>query len=299
MWLSERIARSFSTVKKGTIQGNYPRVIEGTLYAGPVAITATTAANNAGGQMLGFGPFYAISSFDDSEFKVLPDSTWITKDNFTAQFAAQSLPGLDIPAASAVAASHNAWVWFNSSFTVSATDSTRFSPFGVEDNRLFGIGLVTDDVEYFYVSPLGVFQEPTYEEFQAIARPGGGVWYLRETHNRNRWHTLVDAETGLSIAPSRHASGGRHPLALLPPAGFHQLRPRNEKVSAKMRSCTLEQAAQLINDPLSILDFAEQDKVLAAAIAGMIADIREISHSNCALPFYDSVPDFLTHLYDD
>ncbi|MDO5098826.1 MAG: hypothetical protein Q4D85_08705 [Corynebacterium sp.] len=50
---------------------------------------------------------------------------------------------------------------------------------------------------------------------------------------------------------------------------------------------------------MSILNFAEQDKVLAAAIAGMIADIREISHSNCALPYYESVPDFLAHLYDD
>ncbi len=78
---------------------------------------------------------------------------------------------------------------------------------------------------------------------------------------------------------------------------FHQLKVRNEKASARMRNCTTKQAAQLLKNPARIVEFVENDSVLAAAVAGIIVDICQIPTAKIKLPVLDEVPQELEYLY--
>ncbi|AKK06427.1 hypothetical protein CMUST_10555 [Corynebacterium mustelae] len=296
MWLSDRVAHTMADDSIDAYTGSYSQVIDDTLYIGPTAITTKLKCAPTGMQ-LGFGPVYAVATKQDAALTVLPVGGRISHEDFKAQFKAGTLAGLDIPQAIAVAATHDAVIDLTLSFTVDATVSTFESPFGVDDAQHFGFSLETKSLGRYWVSPLGTFHS-TGAPFLAVKKPQGDVWYMRSPrHFGGHGHLLYDAATDAPIAPSLAPDGMPHIINHLPFAAFHQLRPRNEEVSAKLRACTVEQAAEMIANPVGILDFALGDETLAAAIAGIIADISEIFGANIKLPALDSIPQFLAHLY--
>ncbi|MDO5098836.1 MAG: hypothetical protein Q4D85_08755 [Corynebacterium sp.] len=297
LWLTDGSAHSFVDSSSAANTGSYSQVIGDTLYIGPTPVTAKLKHVPSGLQ-LGFGPIYAVASEQDTALTVLPDGETISREDFKAQFKAGTLAGLDVPQAIAVAATHDATIDLALSFTVDATVSTFESPFGVDDAQHFGFSLQTKSLGRYWVSPLGTFHS-TGESFLAVKKPQGDVWYMRSArYYGGRGHSLYDATTDAPIAPSLDYDGTQHIINYMPFAAFHQLRPRNEEVSAKLRACTKAQAAELIANPLGILDFTEGDETLAAAIAGIIAEISEIFGADITLPPLDTVPQFLTHVYE-
>ncbi|AKK06428.1 hypothetical protein CMUST_10560 [Corynebacterium mustelae] len=270
---------------------------EGTVYFGKTPIRNGDLSEVPSGFQLGFGPVYAIGihvkypyeEIIDRDVTVLPGEKTISGEAFHEKFRRGELSGLDLPQVSAVATKHNAEIDFKHSFTATVTEQTTDSPFGVEGDRLFSIALCTKEQQDFRVSPLGVFATDAF----VIKRPSEGVWYL----DNGVKPSLIDAETGSPVAGSLTDQGVEHILNDLPLHGFHFLRPRNEQVSARMRSCSYEQAAELLANPLKILDFASGDETLAAAIAGIIVEISNIHLVSLKLPQVESVPAPLHYLY--
>ncbi|AKK06430.1 hypothetical protein CMUST_10570 [Corynebacterium mustelae] len=290
LWLNEGTSYTIEETFYSSHCADYISTIDGTLYVGTIPIREGNLKSLPVGNHVGFGPVYADKN---AQIVVLPSGEKISSEDFRKQLTQGTLPGIDLPDVSAVAAENGAEFSFNNSFTTTTTDATLHSPFGVDSDRTYGISLEKDSEKYWYISPLGTFVSD--EKFFAVRKPQADVWYLRKDWRTG--HVLYDAATDTQIAPSRIHTGQDHPLSLLPPAAFHQLTVRNEKVSAKMRSCTTEQAAELIANPLSIVEFADNDSVLASAIAGIIADIGVIDTASVELPVLDTVPEELEHLY--
>lgn len=296
MWLSQGTPCTIHGHYYEPATEQYTTTINGILHIGPTPIEHGDLATPPAGFHLGFGPVYAVPSNRSATVTVLQGGAEIPATVFHDHFAAGTLPGLTIPQASVVAAAHNTTINFNDSFTTMATETTASSPFGVEEGRLYGISLRTD-TGYSFVSPLGVFHSQAESPFVTVRRPAGGVWYVRRDKQEKHTHALFDAATDTPIAPALTATGEKHLLTTLPPAAFHQLHIRNETVSKRMRACTTAKARKLLADPLAILEFADNDATLAAAIAGIIVDISEIFAAPITLPALGEIPKPLTHLY--
>lgn len=295
MWLSDCQPHLMPDGSFDAVSFNYPQKIGGN------PVLAAGHRVSPVGIRLGFGPTYVADAMDSENLTVLPCGECIPVEEFDRHFAAGTLNGLDIPEAAAVAAESGVPLSFSKSFTATATDSTAHSPCGVDGNRLYGFSFsgYLDDVTFqtCFVSPLGTFCSHKIPDFFAVEKPASTIWYVCEPEFYDDTIRLYDAATENQIAPSLTHTGDLHVLNYLRPAGFHHLRVRNEKVSANMRACTTEQARALLDDPLSILDFAEGDETLAAAIAGIIAQIRHVAGATLSLPALESVPEFLTYLY--
>ncbi|MDO4761292.1 MAG: hypothetical protein Q4A31_05185 [Corynebacterium sp.] len=295
MWLSEGVAHTITDNFNSHSVEEYVSVIDQTLYIGPTAITEGQLNTAPSGLHVGFNPVYAVRSSEDSVVVALPDGEKIPRKDFHAQVVTGSLPGLDVPELSA-AVDPRAELDFTHSFATRVTSSTSESPFGVAGDRIFGLSFHTDEEKSVYVSPLGTFHFE-HANYMALKKPGAQVWYLDTNYFWRQPTALCDAATMTAIAPALTHTGKKHVLNALNAVGFHQLRVRNQAVSTKMRQCTKEQAAQLISEPTRILDFAEGDETLAAAIAGIIVDISEIYCVQIDLPHLRSVPEPLSYLY--
>ncbi|AKK06431.1 hypothetical protein CMUST_10575 [Corynebacterium mustelae] len=293
MWLSEDQPHQINGSVYTYHFAEYTNTIDGTFYAGTAAICGDDLETEPAGTQAGFGPIYATSQQSLDHVTVLPSGEKMPCKVFDKRFAQGAVLGLEIPEAIAVAARHDAQVSFSYSFTTMATDTTSKSPFGHDGDRLYGISLTSTQEGCWFISPLGTFHCPQEEEFFVVERPQAGYWYLRKQWGTS--HKLFDAATDTPIAPSRTHDGKDHVLNLLPPVGFHQLTIRNEKVSTRMRNCTTNQAAELIANPLTILDFADNDSILAAAIAGIIVEVNDIAP--ISLPELAAIPQELEHLY--
>ncbi|MDO5098835.1 MAG: hypothetical protein Q4D85_08750 [Corynebacterium sp.] len=299
MWLSEQVPYPITAHEAHDYDntvGEYATTIGGTIYIGPTPIAAGELTSAPVGVQLGFGPVYAANKAEARSVTVLPTLDTITRAALDKEFAASTLAGLDFPAASTLAAEHGAKLSFGESFTTQATQSTLGSPFGENDGHHFVLVLEIEGSGSFAVSPLGTFHSAD-EAFLPIRRPLSGVWFLRESVISGMGTRLYDAASGARISHSITPKGTDHILHRLPRAGFHHLKVRNETASARMRECTTEQAAALISDPLRILEFADNDVTLAAAIAGIIAEVGNISGVELALPAVDEVPEWLHFLY--
>ncbi|AKK06429.1 hypothetical protein CMUST_10565 [Corynebacterium mustelae] len=276
--------------------GEYATTVDGILHIGPAPITAGELDSDPKGVQLGFGPVYAANNAHAQSFTVLPTMAKITTAALNKQFAAGTLQGLEFPEAAALAAEHGAQLSFGDSFSAPAVTSTVDSPFGLDDGRHFALVLETESSGAYVVSPLGTFHSAD-ESFLAIKQPHSGVWFLRKSVIWAEGTTLYDATTDAQISPSLTSSGTNHILHRLPRAGFHHLKVRNETASTRLRECTTKQAAALISDPLRILEFADNDVTLAAAITGIIVEVGKISGVELALPELDEVPEWLQFLY--
>lgn len=108
---------------------------------------------------------------------------------------------------------------------------------------------------------------------------------------------LYDAATATEIETALTHTGTPHRLCWITRESLHFLQIRNKQASGRMCGCTNKQAQQLIDDPTSILAFADYDEILAAAIAGIIAEIAEIEEFGVELPTLEEVPGYLEYLY--
>ncbi|AKK06443.1 hypothetical protein CMUST_10635 [Corynebacterium mustelae] len=296
MWLSAGVLHAVTPSVYVCAPGEYVSYFDGTLVIGPTAIAGGDLPSEPEGLQLGFGPVYATNFADATSFTVLPGGEKISAKELNRQFVAGVLPGLELLEATAVARENSAEINVALSFTASVRESTAGSPVGVADGRHFGVSLTAGPSRWWWVSPLGTFYS-TMGAFQAMEKPLGDVWYVRPPAKTGVGPSLFDAATETEIAPSRDHRGEYHVLTRLPLAGLHQLRVRNEKVSERMRECTPKQAAALIANPAKILEFADGDETLAAAIAGIIVEVSQVSGMVITVPWVETLPKFLTFLY--
>lgn len=215
-----------------------------------------------------------------------PDLTW---DDFHEQLRAGTLPGIPVFPDSIREIPDELSFRF-SSFIHPVTEETAASPLGAINNYHFCYRFEGDiDDESVAIGPLGYFTVGDGAR-TPLTRPSGGIWFAS-------WYEICDGETRAQIAPSRTHTGDEHSLHKLQVMGFHHLMVRHKDVSQRMRECTDAQAKELLTDPTAILSFADYDEVLAAAIAGIVADIASIKEFGVDLPALDEIPDYLTYLY--
>ncbi|MDO5098823.1 MAG: hypothetical protein Q4D85_08690 [Corynebacterium sp.] len=306
MWLSEGIPRPIYA-EEFCYEGDYPLTIDGVPHLVTTSIAPGTPVPEFElGAHIGVGPVYVQSWEDDEDIVfVLPGTKTLTTAQFNAQLRAGTLPGVPLPEDAFGFLPEDAELDFSESFVVPATDTTEDSPLGVDAGLHYNFCFTSNSEpgKNWCITPLGAFCF-TGEPFGVVPIPGhtdahGGtpVWLIRKDRF-GRTATLFDATTNAEFFPPYTGAGDFHALNSLPVSGFHHLRVRNEKVSSKMRSCTTGQAAKFLKNPLAILDFAEGDETLAAAIAGMIPGTRWLPGANVKLPHLDSIPPPLRFLYE-
>lgn len=261
------------------------RIIDDTLQVGSQQLTSgATPTGNLSGSVLGTHPYYTTTGFHDDQITVLPSDTPLTTAEFSASLLSNSLPGLDTSFLNFDFSAANWKLKPNYAFYRPATPSTQDSPFGTHAGMLTGFIFENTAPDSHnrpgrWVSPLGCF-ETLNVYTSVIRRPGGGFWYLENDLQNNSVH-LADHVSGTRIAPSLDSSGAEISLSRLPYLGFHQLSVRNEAASAALRSCSTDQAQELIDDPTKILAFVSGDETLAVAVAGILL---EVAMENHALP---------------
>ena len=113
----------------------------------------------------------------------------------------------------------------------------------------------------------------------AIRRPGGGVWLIEDRPYRGRY--FYDSDTDhQAFGSTRHSAEGQASYIYdLPLSAVHQLRPRDEGMSGRLRNVSYEQAAMLLASPMAEVVKQEigADPVLGVAILQVIAEVQELS----------------------
>ena len=223
------------------------------------------------GYVLGTGPHYGGGDEIHEFLTILETGSDINTADFQQGVMNQTLPGLVTADLDFSVVPADATLSPSMSFCIPATETTMDSPLGVQDGTHVGYYFFKDhptryDRECYWISPLGSFTQKL-PGLRALKRPGHGHWLLD-------YHKLYDAETAAPISGSLTETGESFFLNSLPKVGYHQLKLRNEQASHRLRNCSITQAEQLLKNPSEIIDFVVGDAVLAAAVAGIIAEIH-------------------------
>ncbi|GAA1471217.1 hypothetical protein P4N68_06355 [Corynebacterium felinum] len=268
--------------------------LDGRAFVGDVELTpGAQLSRQPGGRIFGQQQLYHRNFRELTTTPVFsfhsPDTDGVSWKDFDKKLRARKLPGVSFYPQGWKKAPRNLRFNFES-FIFPALSETLDSPLGTDNglhyNLVFGGEVEENSV---VLCPLGRFDFTSFDRVP-VRRPVEGSWFAEETQ-------LFDYASNTPISLSRTATGQPHPLHQLASSGMHYLKVRNQKVSEKMRECTPNQAQLLLDDPTSILAFAENDEVLAAAIAGIIAEIAAVEDFALSLPQLDEVPEYLGYLY--
>ena len=125
-------------------------------------------------------------------------------------------------------------------------------------------------------TPLGSFASK-HSIMGAIRKPGGGVWLLDEYYYRGRG--FYDPETDQHVFSGVSTTNSPDYVCRLPLSVFHQLCPRDEDMSVRLRNLSYEQAAKLLELPTA--EVVEQefgaDPVLVAAILQVVTEVQDLT----------------------
>ncbi len=258
------------------------QLINGALQVGTTSLAPGAAITKVpSGFVHGTGPHYLNDGGYRSPVVTLPAPASDAEIDYHQGVVNNTLPGLDTSFLDFSQLPHSGRIRPEECYYIPVTETTKDSPLGVYNDCLVGFSFdnrlddKADNIKS-WVSPLGSFNSDSVQYFKVLRRPGGGFWHLS-------YNSLVDADTNQPITDSLDETGAILPLNKLPLIGYHQLKVRNEKASAALRACTAEQAQTLIDQPERILDFVVGDEVLAAAVAGILSQIYEISPSPVTL----------------
>lgn len=223
--------------------------------------------------VLGTGPHYGGGDERHEFLTSLETGSDITTEDFQQGVLNQTLPGLVTADLDFSGVPADATLAPGMSFCIPATETTMDSPFGIHEGTHVGYYFFKDhptryDRECYWISPLGSFTQKL-RGLRVLKRPGSGHWLLD-------YHELCDAETAAPISGSLTAAGESFFLNSLPTVGYHQLKLRNKQASHRLRNCSITEAERLLKNPSAIIDFVEKDAVLAAAVAGIIAEIHKL-----------------------
>jgi len=126
-------------------------------------------------------------------------------------------------------------------------------------------------------TPLGSFTSK-HSIVSAIRRPGGGVWLVDDYSYRGR--CFYDPETDNHMFGGTNTTNTMDYVCRLPLSAYHQLRPRDEEMSVRMRNVSYEQAAMLVESPT--IEVVEQefgaDPVLGAAILQVVTKVQDLTN---------------------
>ncbi|AKK06438.1 hypothetical protein CMUST_10610 [Corynebacterium mustelae] len=303
-WESEGFGRPIRHEYDNLGQGDYTYIVNNIPYCGSTPIVkGKTLLEFPYHANIGFAPCY--SKDRNNLVTNLSSGETMPLSEFTDKLRTGSTPGLNVPRFFLDQLPDNATFNFYNSYEVAADASTISSPLGTDSGRHFTYIFTKSDYNdtCYCVSPLGsyVFEldyDPLHQFNLAFMKKPSAE---SEDSDRRVWliqgGKLHDLPSRLPINPSLTGTGEKHCIEKLPTAAFHYLSIRNESISENMRNCSLQQAATMIANPEKILEFTEGDKTIAAAIAGMMAEIGQINGFEIVPPPLPVVPDFLQHLY--
>ena len=272
--------------------------IDGGLQVGPTRITpGMTFDEIPSGFTFGSGPYY-VGTDNPTELLQIPGNKTISLQEFRDGAITGNLPGLDTSSLTIRNIEDTAKLEINHSWYLPVTESTKDSLLGINDGYLMGFSFEgSARAWYHWISPITAFGALSTKPLWALPRPG----WEDDPRLRYTWYHdgrgLIDDVVMEEPIPESLDCHGK-PLALnkLPVVGFHQLKARNTSVSIAMRKCTVNDALELVINPQLILDFAHGDEVLAAAIAGILAQIYQSQLETAIPPVLKSVPHYLKYL---
>ncbi|GAA4800133.1 hypothetical protein FRX94_01555 [Corynebacterium canis] len=168
----------------------------------------------------------------------------------------------------------NATVALGFSVIIPAQPTTLDSPLGVERGAHICLQVVVDK-ERWLLSSHGTYKIAGL--FSAVLRrPGGGFWFAEGGN-------IFDQETELPIESAYQSTTRCASVESLPEEGWHQLRPRNEQASARMRKYTLKQAravmqAAQVMEPATDAASKAVDHPFKKAVQVLASAVRELQH---------------------
>ena len=221
-----------------------------------------------GGQVLGTGPYYRFANHAQ-----IDDGAALEPVG-----RGESIPGVDLTDLP-MSPPPSTYRFSRQSTIASVQPTTRDSLCGTLNNQHISIvfrGPYEGDGHPGHVwTPLGSFTSK-HSIMGVIRRPGGGVWLLGEYHNWGRG--FCDPETDQYVFSGANTANLDY-ACRLPLSAYHQLRPRDEDMSVRLRNVSYEQAAMLLGSPA--IDTVEQifgtDPVLGAAILRAVIKVNRLA----------------------
>ncbi|WJZ02738.1 hypothetical protein [Corynebacterium freiburgense] len=300
-WSHENVPHLLANGRELPESMGFVQQIDGGLQVGPTRITPGMAFNEIpSGFTFGSGPYY-VGTDNPTELLQIPGNKTISLQEFHDGAVAGNLPGLDTSSLQPIwGMEDTANLKINYSWYLPATESTKNSLLGVTNGYLMGFsfeGIANN--WYHWFSPVEAFSARSAVPLWVVERPG---WeddpQLRDTWYHNGQGLIDDLLAG-PLPESLDCHGKPLVLNSLPVIGFHQLKVRNKDVSIAMRKCSENEALELVIAPQLILDFAQGNEVLAAAIAGMLAQVyqSQLETDNPPMvPKLTAVPQYLKYL---
>ena len=224
-----------------------------------------------GGQVLGTGPYYRFASHaqidDDAAIEPIGRG--------------ESIPGVDLTDLPMSPPPSTYRFLSRQSTIVPVRPTTRDSLCGTLNGQHISIvfrGPYDGNGHPGHVwTPLGSFTSE-HSIMGAIRKPGGGVWLLDEYYYRGRG--FYDPETDQHVFSGIRTTNSPDYVCRLPLSAYHQLRPRDEEMSVRMRNTSYEQAAMLVESPT--IEVVEQefgaDPVLGAAILQIVTEVQDLTN---------------------
>ena len=168
----------------------------------------------------------------------------------------------------------NATPVLGSSVIIPAQPTTLNSPLGVEQGAHICLQVKVDK-ERWLLSSHGTYK--IAGSFSAVLRrPSGGFWFAEGGN-------IFDQKTELPIESAYQSATRCASVQSLPEQGWHQLRPRNEQASARMRKYTLKQAravmqAAEVMEPATDAASKAADHPFKKAVQALASAVRELQH---------------------
>ena len=224
-----------------------------------------------GGQVLGTGPYYRFASHAqiDDDAAIEPVGR------------GESIPGVDLTDLPMIPPPSTYRFLSRQSTIAPVQPTTRDSLCGTLNGQHISIvfrGPYEGNGHPGHVwTPLGSFTSK-YSIMGAIRKPGGGVWLLGEYYYRDRG--FYDPETDQHVFSGIRTTNSPDYVCRLPLSAYHQLRPRDEDMSVRLRNVSYEQAAKLLESPTA--EVVEQefgaDPVLGAAILQVVTEVQDLTN---------------------
>ncbi|WP_454940313.1 hypothetical protein [Corynebacterium matruchotii] len=279
-WLGETPVLDEELYDRRIAAESYSLPIPAGRLTGYGELTYPEQPENFGGRVLGTGPHYLITY----NYKAEEWETGIDRDDdyFDPIGRGENIPGVDLTglptSPSPVGQEFSLW----HSTVIPAQPQTRDSLCGTLNGqhvRIVFRGPYLPGRQPSHIwTPLGSFSSQ-YGIMGAIRRPGGGVWLIEDRPYRGRY--FYDSDTDRqAFGSTRHSAEGQASYIYdLPLSAFHQLRPRDEDMSVRLRNVSYEQAAMLLASPTAEVVKQEigADSVLGVAILQVIAEVQELS----------------------
>lgn len=266
--------RTFTSSK---LPSAYNHQVDGAVVFGTSSYRPGEDPVEEGITTLGTGPRYAKPS-EEEPWRNLDTAEEYTDLDFARHLLANDLAGIDLTGFSVSSVPDNFVLNPELSFWRPAVPATAGSPAGVFNGAHFHLVFQPEFNVYkeaWVLTPLGAFHIPGRVDDLELLLAVPGCPAEQPQYWRCQKRQVRDFHTGYYLSSSLTAQGHSHPLWHLHCAGYHNLKVRNMAVSHALRTITREAAQALIDDPWAIVEFAQGDAVLTAAIAGVIVDINQ------------------------